>query len=95
MGITRKSGKARFAGVLLAVVAGSLALAGPASAIPAGLGGGGSVASEQPFAPPAAGAATVAGEIYLVLTAVAVVIAIAVLAIAVLGRMRARRAAAA
>jgi putative copper export protein len=95
LGITRKSIKARFAGVLLAVVAGLLAVAGPASAGPAGLGGGGSVASELPLAPPAAGAATTAGEIYLVLIAVAVVIAMAVLAIAVLGRMRARRAAAA
>jgi hypothetical protein len=84
--------RARVGSVLSIVVAGSLALAGPATAKPAGSGGGGPVTTEQPLAPPAAGAATIAGDIYPVLIA-AVVIATAVLAFAVLRHMWARRAA--
>jgi hypothetical protein len=94
MGITRKSFKARFAGVLLAVVAGSLALAGPASAIPAGSGGSGAAPTQQPLAPGPGSGAIVAGEVYLAFVAAAVVVATAVLVLAVLGYRRGQRAAA-
>jgi hypothetical protein len=82
--------KALIGSVLSVVVAGSLAIAGPAAAKPTGSGGGGPVTTEQSLVPSAAHA-TIASEIYLVLIAAAV-IAVPVVALAVLGRVRARGA---
>jgi hypothetical protein len=92
MGITRKSFKARFAGVLLAVVAGALALAGPASAIPAGSGAGAAPKSGALATEPG-NVFTTAGDIYLVLIVAGVAIACAALGFAVFAHMRGQRTA--